>query len=637
MNLIKQLFKYYLYMIVVFFIGRLALFILYYDQFKDIGNSMYLTFLYGIRMDTIIASTFLLIPLIVLSFTPEKLKFIASKFLKYYFLIIFSFIIYIENATFPFFAQYDVRPNYLFVEYLVYPKEVFSMIFSEYKLELSIALFMIGSFIYFYLKKVQDPFIKAFKTSYLKRVLIFLPLLIILFIGIRSSLGHRGANVSDAMYSSNRIINEISKNSVHSILYAIYTNAKHGSKNIEKMYGKMSTKEAVKRVQNRLKIKPLDEKLPFTRIEPSHFKVKSPKNLVIFIQESLGYQFTKDNNGTITPNINRLKKYGINFNELYSNGTRSVRGIAGSMAGFLSVPGKGVIKRNKSQTDFFTIAQLLKPYGYHTSFIYGGESRFDNMKGWFLGNGFDQIIDEPKFKNPLFVGTWGVSDEDMVIKANKTFKDLYKNNKKFASVMFSTSNHSPFDFPQDKINLVDGVAVKSVKNAIKYADYSIGKFFELAKKEDYYKDTVFVVIADHNVRVYGKDMVPVNMFHIPGFIISENISSQNYTKLSSQADVLATAIDIMGLKDPKYPILGHSIFSDKKQNLTLLQFNTTYALRVNNKVSILRPNKKAVTFKYENKHLIKIKDDKELNKDVLAFVIVLNDLYENKKYTNYIK
>ena len=637
MNLIKQLLKYYLYMIVVFFIGRLALFILYFDQFKDMGNSMYLTFLYGLRMDTIIASVFLIIPLIIGSFSPKSFQNFVSKFLKYYFLIIFSFIIYIENATFPFFAQYDVRPNYLFVEYLVYPKEVFSMIFAEYKLELSIALLMIGSFIYTYLKLSKNIFEDAFKTSYFKRILLFIPLLIVLFIGIRSSFGHRGANVSDAMYSSNRIINEISKNSIHSILYAIYVNAKHGSKNIEKTYGKMPLEEATNRVQKRLGITAINNNFPFTRIEKSHFTNENPKNLVIFIQESLGYQFTQEENGTITPNINSLKLQGINFSDLYSNGTRSVRGIAGSMAGFLSVPGKGVIKRNKSQTDFFTIAQLLKPYGYHTSFIYGGESRFDNMKGWFLGNGFDEVIDESKFTNPKFVGTWGVSDEDMVIKANETFKKLYNQNQKFASVMFSTSNHSPFDFPQEKIKLIDGVPVKSVKNAIKYADYSIGKFFELAKKEDYYKNTIFVVIADHNVRVYGKDMVPVNMFHVPGFIVGENVEVKDYKKQASQADVLATAIDLIGIKDALYPILGNSIYSKNKKNINLLQFNTTYALRVEDTVAILRPNKKPVTFKYENEHLIQIPNNEELNKDVLAFIIVLNDLYENKKYTNKIK
>jgi hypothetical protein len=85
-------------------------------------------------MDTIVISILLVIPLIVL-FSPSKLAKLQTV-LKYYFLIIFSLAIYIENATFSFVAQYDVRPNYLFVEYLIYPKEVFSMIFADYKVEL---------------------------------------------------------------------------------------------------------------------------------------------------------------------------------------------------------------------------------------------------------------------------------------------------------------------------------------------------------------------------------------------------------------------------------------------------------------------------------------------------------------------
>jgi phosphoglycerol transferase MdoB-like AlkP superfamily enzyme len=98
-----------------------------------------------------------------------------------------------------------------------------------------------------------------------------------------------------------------------------------------------------------------------------------------------------------------------------------------------------------------------------TSFIYGGKSRFDNMRGWFLGNGFNKIIDQPKFINPSFTGTWGVSDEDMVIRANNEFKKHYNNNQKFASVMFSTSNHVPFDFPENRIELINGVDKKSGK------------------------------------------------------------------------------------------------------------------------------------------------------------------------------
>ena len=634
MTLIKQLFKYYIYMITIFFIGRFTLFILYFERFSSQDVNYWLSFIYGLKMDTMTACIFLVLPMFLLTLSPKFLNSFVNIFLKYYFLIVISIVLYVEIATFPFLEFYDARPNYLFVEYLEYPKEVFGMILADYKLALLFSFIVIGSFAWIYFKNFKDEFkMVLIEVGYLKRLALFIPLFLILFIGIRSSFGHRGANISDAMYSSSRILNEITKNSLYSIGYAVYSNKKHSSKDVAKRYGKMDMQEAISRVQKRLNINSLDPKYILSRVEKSHFKTKEPKNLVIFLQESVGYQFVEAVGGEagITPNINSLAKQGLLFKDLYSNGTRSIRGIAGTVAGNFSVPGKGVLKRNKSQSNYFTLAKVLNPLGYHTSFIYGGESRFDNMKSWFLGNGFNEIIDEPKFKDPTFVGTWGVCDGDVVKRANEEFKKHYANNKKFASVIFSTTNHSPFDFPDDKIELVEGVAKKSVKNAIKYADFAIGEFIKLARKEAYYKDTIFVIIADHNVRVYGDDIIPVNMFHIPGLILGKNIKPQVYDKITTQPDVLATAFDLMGIEE-QFPIMGHSIYSDKKQNMSLMQFNDRYALRVDNKIAVLRPNTKPLTFEYKNDHLIQIKEDEELQKDVLAFVLVLNHIYQNKLY-----
>ena len=614
--------------------GRLSLFIIYFDRFKDSDVNYWLSFIYGLRMDTIVTSIILIIPMFILTLTPKTLHKVTNQFLKYYFLIMLSFVIYIENATLPFFAQYDVRPNYLFVEYLEYPKEVFSMIIADYKIELIIAFIMIGIFIYLFLKFTKDTFIKAIKTDYKLKIILFVPLAMVLFIGIRSSFGHRPANISDAMYSSSRLVNEITKNSIYSIGYAIYSNKKHNANKVIKQYGKMDIQEAIKRVKKRLHIQSINKKFPFSRKVKTHFKTNHPKNLIIFLQESLGCQFVEAFGGEkgITPNINKLSKEGILFKNLFSNGTRSIRGIAGSVSGIFSIPGKGVVKRNKSQNDFFTISSLLKPYGYYTMFLYGGESRFDNMRGWFSGNGFDKIIDESSFQHPNFVGTWGVSDEDLVNRANKEFKKLHEKKRKFAAVMFSTSNHTPFDFPDNKIKLINGMPKKSVKNTVKYADFAIGKLIKNAKKEHYYKDTIFVIVADHNVRVYGDDMIPVNMFHIPAIILGEGITPKVYNKLSTQPDVLATALDLIGI-DLKYPILGKSIFDNDKQEISLMQFNAFYGLRAKDKIAIIRPNKKPLTFIYKNEHLVKSSlEDIELEKDCLAFILTLNYLYNEKLY-----
>ncbi|SFV60456.1 Phosphoglycerol transferase I [hydrothermal vent metagenome] len=630
MSILSKLLKYYILMISIFFIGRLSLFIIYWERIENSQTDYFLSFLYGLKMDTIMASMLLVIPLLLLSFTPKKWDIKVDKILRIYFLIIFILIIYIENATIPFFAEYDVRPNYKFVEYLVYPKEVFSMILTDYQTELYIAFGIIFIFSIIFWTKTKDSFLDILKLSLWKRALMFLPIAILLFIGIRSSFGHRPANISDALFSSSRLVNEITKNSFHSIVYSIYANQTYETKGVKKLYGEMDIDEALNRVSNRLGITNSDLKSktsPFSRKVDSNFKSKDKKNIVIFLQESLGYQFISKE---LTPNLVKLKDEGLWFDELYSNGTRSIRGIAGVTSGILSVAGKGVVKRNKSQNNFFTFAKLLKHYGYKSLFLYGGEARFDNMKSWFLGNGFDEVIEEKDYVNPEFVATWGVSDEDLVNKANKRFEELYQQGQPFSALMFSSSNHSPFEYPSGRIKPIDKKEY-SLRNAIKYADYAIGKFFKDAKKLDYYKDTIFVVVADHNVRVYGDDIVPVDMFHIPALIIGEDVTPQIYSKQASQPDVLATLLDYIG-KDFKYPILGNSIFSDNKKDINLMQFNENYALRVEDEVAVITPNKSAETFNYKNKRLIKTKHNKELEQDVLAFITVLDYLYHKQLF-----
>ena len=629
--MLRELFKIYLLFIALFFLGRLGLYGLYFDRLGDISfTESLLSFIYGLKLDTMSTSIILVIPALLLAITPQKGAKFVGRLLSGYVLFFLLVALYIENATFPFVAQYDVRPNYLFIEYLKYPQEVTSMILKEYPMQLIVALGMLLLMGWSYLRFSPLRLVEAIQTPLWKRLLLFPIVIIVLFIGIRSSFGHRPANISDALYSTNRMANEIAKNSLYSIGYAYKSYTKEG--NLIKPYGKMELSEAYARVGKKLALNP-NQEFPFNRLEPTRFKTQKPKNLVIFIQESMGSQFVGFSGGetAITPNMEKLSHEGIAFTNLFSNGTRSIQGLAGMSSGYLPLPGEGVVKRNKSQSDFFTVASLLKPLGYKSSFIYGGEGRFDNMRSWYMGNGFDEVIEQKDYKSPSFVSTWGVSDEDLVLKANEKFKSHAAKGEKFVSVMFSSSNHSPFELPEKKIDFITGKPKQSVENAVKYADFAIGRLFELAKKESYYKDTVFVVVADHNVRVYGDDLVPVNMFHIPALIISDGVKAQKYGTLATQPDVLATALDMIGV-DLTYPILGHSIYSDKKQEVALMMFNDNFALRDHEKIAIIQPNKEALTFTYENEHLKPSPHDKELERDALAFVTVMDDMYNKKLF-----
>jgi phosphoglycerol transferase MdoB-like AlkP superfamily enzyme len=628
----KKLLIIYLGLVTIFFLGRLGLFIFYFDRIIHSNTEYWWSFLYGLRMDTMVASLFLLIPAILLLLLPSTLKTLGNISLRLYLLFIFLLVIYIENATFPFFAEFDVRPNALFINYIEYPKEVLGNIWASYKLEIFISSVMLLVFTLWFWRKSKNFFIETYDLPYLKRVLLFFPLFILLFIGVRSSFQHRPANISDATYTKSHLVNEITKNSLYAIGYAYYSQ-KTGSVDM-KRYGKMPIEEAYQRMGKRLDIDPKRCKTPFARIVSSAFKRNKPKNLVIFIQESLGAQFVGalgDKRG-ITPNLDQLSEQGLWFEQLYSNGTRSIRGLAGLSAGFLPVPGKGVLKRNKAQQGFFTVAQLLKPYGYHSLFLYGGEKRFDNMASWYYGNGFDNIIDEKKFINPTFHGIWGVSDEDLVKRANLEFKSFHDKQQPFVSVMFSTTNHTPFEFPEGRIEPVEGVKKNSVENAIKYADYAIGLFMTAAKKEAYYNDTIFLIASDHNVRVYGDNLLPFEMFKIMGVILGDGVERKKINRLTMQPDLLATALDLIGIDNLRYPILGHSIYQDHKKDISLMQFHQMYGLRVGNEIAIIQPEEDPITMRISNGKLVETTHNIELEKDTLGFIIGINALYQQKKF-----
>ena len=628
----KKLFIIYLGLVALFFLGRLGLFLLYFQRITHSNTEYGWSFLYGLRMDTIVASLFLLIPAILLLLLPSTLKSLGNIALRLYLLLIFLLVIYIENATFPFFAEFDVRPNALFINYLEYPKEVLGNIWASYKLEIFISSVMLIAFAFWFWRKSEHFFIEVYEISTAKRALFFLPIFILLFMGVRSSFQHRPANISDATYTHSHLVNEITKNSLYAIGYAYYS--QKTSRFDLTRYGKMPIEEAYQRMGKRLDIDPKRCKTPFARIVKSAFKRDKPKNLVIFIQESLGAQFVGalgDQRG-ITPNLDKLSQQGLWFNQLYSNGTRSIRGLAALSAGFLPVPGKGVLKRNKAQQGFFSVAQLLKPYGYHSVFIYGGEKRFDNMASWYYGNGFDDIIDERKFTNPAFHGIWGVSDEDLVKRAHQEFKGFHDKQQPFVSVMFSTTNHTPFEYPEGRIEPVKGVKKNSVENAIKYADYAIGQLMEAAKKEAYYKDTIFLIASDHNVRVYGDNLLPFEMFKIMGVILGEGVETKQVNRLTMQPDLLATALDLIGIDNLRYPILGHSIYQNHKKDMSLMKFHQMYGLRVGNEIAIIQPEEQPITMKMNNGKLIATAHNDELEKDALGFIIGINALYQEKLF-----
>jgi len=614
--------------------GRLALFAWQWPRLSDLPAGLQaMAFVQGLRLDTMLFS-FLLLPLaLLLTLSPRAWQRPVGWLVRAWALLTLLLVTFVELASFPFFAEYDVRPNLIFVEYLAYPAELASMLWKDQKAALAAAALMLSLLAWiFHRVRAFEGSHRLLQARWRHRAVWLLPLALLLTLGIRSSFGHRPANISDALYSPNRVANEVAKNAVYSVAYDLYRARKDGTRKAP-AYGALPLDEAYARAHRLLGRAPQDPQRPFVHtIVPTHPAAR-PRNLVILLQESMGAAFVghlNDGHG-VTPALDALAARSIGFARLYSNGTRSVRGLSAMSAGFLPLVGEGVFKRPRSQSGFFSLASLLKPLGYHASFIYGGEARFDDMKTWYLGNGFDEVIEQQDYAEPSFVSTWGVSDEDLMLQAHQRFMAHHAAGRPFVSVVFSSSNHTPFELPEGRIEWEPGVPKFSVRNAIKYADFALGRFFALAEASPYYRDTVFVVVADHSVRVYGDDAVPVPGFHIPGLVHLAGVAPLRVDDIASQPDVLATALGMIGVP-LQAPVLGNSVFDRARQPFVLMQFNDTYGFLRGDDIAVLRPGAPPITRRLRDGRLLPAPEDPELQRDGLALLHVTEDLYERRLY-----
>lgn len=270
------------------------------------------------------------------------------------------------------------------------------------------------------------------------------------------------------------------------------------------------------------------------------------KNIVMITVESLSADFLAayGNEDGITPNLDTLIEKSLVFDNLYAAGNRSVRGLEALTLCIPPSAGESLIKR-PDNAGLFSTGTVLRENGYTTSFLYGGDSYFDNMRAYFSGNGFE-IIDKycyPK-EDITFSNIWGTCDEDSYRVALKEFDKKAESGTPFHAIIFTISNHRPYTFPEGKITY-DG-EMKSRSAAVKYTDFAIGQFLAEASRRPWFGNTVFIVVADHCASSAGKTSIPVDKYHIPAIVYSPGfIQPRRVEKLCSQIDLMPTIFSLL--------------------------------------------------------------------------------------------
>ena len=558
----------------------------------------------------------------------EKLSFIPIIYTT----ILLGIVIFAEAAAIPFTNEFDCRPNRIFIEYMAHLREVVTTIFISFRAGGVVAIISIifGNLGAFLLGR--KLFRAAIPTRNGNKKALLVGYLIITLALSHDVLFLWPATIAMGSVSNSRLANNVALNSVASVACALLLMSGNELE-CQHIFGYMNKAEVFSRLK---KYSALPKESFFSAAQPLLHQQEAlstkPKNLVIIVEESMGAQFVGKLGGIgLTPRLDELANKGFWLSNCYANGDRTVRGLEAVVAGFTQTPGRGITKLGPAPDKMFTLPRLLQQNGYFTEFIYAGNKHFDDMWDFFSTAGFQNVIDENDFPKEAFRGPWGVSDSFLLEKAHKTFAQ--RKEKPFFSLVLTTSVHDPFFYPDGKIE-VKGPK-NTLNNAVRYADYALGHFFDLARRADYYKDTVFLVYADHNIRTKGPGLLPYEVFHIPALFLGANVPQKEFFQLCNQIDLLPTALYLMGLSC-KHPAYGRNLMTlpAKTKGRVLIASGYYAAFRVENDIVFFRPTQEPLQFLFTADGKMKSveKTSPELVKDGLAHLLAPALLYYHGYY-----
>jgi len=549
--------------------------------------------------------------------------------------IFWSVQIFLFFTEYFFFDEFKSRFNTVAVDYLLYPSEVFGNIRDSYPLKTITAICLFLS-----LAWCLATF-RAFRQMWFQPAPArsrFVTFLSAIFLG---AIWSRTISLEGTHFSADRTLNEIANNGSISFVGAAWTH----NLDYAAYYRTIPREEAFARTRKML-TSPNAEFSgdPFSIRRKVSGDATRPKwNVVLFLEESLGSEFWGSlgrKGETCTPEMDRLATgEGFFFTNMYACGNRTVRGFEGVLSSFPPLPGDSIVKRDRSE-NVESIARVLKRDGYDTVFFYGGRGLFDGMRSYAVHNGWDRFVEQKGFPHPTFTTIWGVCDEDIYNRALEEFRALNATGKPFLGTILSVSNHKPYTYPRGRIPEDPDKPSRTREKVVKYSDWCLGQFFEKAKKEAFWTNTIFVVVADHGARVYGSQAIPIFSYEIPCVILGP-VAVKEPQRIGTLANSLDVSPMILGLLGRPYETIffGRDVLNDPPAGAhALLNHNRDIGLFAHDRMVVLGMQKKAEFYEGDPK-IAEIKpvtkpspELLELEKDATAIYQVADELYMNRRY-----
>lgn len=527
--------------VVIFFIFRLVLLFTETDKLVNAPNTdIVQAFIMGIRFDLVICGYLLFFPYLLLTLNSFLFHSKVLKKVVFFLLfLLFALAFAISAADIPYFNQFFSRFSITAFEWLDSPAFVINMILGEPSYWLYIIPFIGLNYIFYrFLKRIIYTPESENKTKLTLRITASILFAGVMFIGIRGRLEQKSPiRVGTAFIFENAFLNQLGLNPNFTFIRSYLDSKNEENKPIQLM----DEQEAIKNVQYYLGITNPHSDFPILRKENTN-STASYSNIVYILMESMSaHKMARHGNANnLTPFLDSLSHQGIYFDNCYSSGIHTFNGVFSSIfslpALFRQHPMKGseILK-------YHGIASALKKHDYSTIYFTTHDGQFDNIEGFLRGNDFDRVISQKDYPSDKVKTALGVPDDYMFQFSIPILNDLSKKGKPFVSVFLTSSDHGPYYVP----DYFHAHSKDKQQQATEFADYSLRQFMQAAQKQTWFKNTLFVFIADHGAAMDADYDLSLAYNHVPLLFYSPFLIQEKRT-LSTMAGQIDVFPSIMG-------------------------------------------------------------------------------------------
>lgn len=502
------------------------------------------SFFHALQLDLSTAAYILLFPFVILLLQSLKPWQGFDKINRYYTSLIIFIYLLISIGEIGLYGEWNTKLSYKALVYLERPGEV---IRSASTFDLLIYFFMIVSewllFTWLY-RKVFYPASKAKKKV---KIPVFIAFAIVvsgfLVIAMRGGIGEIPITTSRSYFSKHSFLNHAAVNPAYNIAFSMIDFFQIES---QSHFHFMPDAEAIEIVDD------LHQQEKDTTI--LILNQERPNIVMIFLEswpgdliESLGGE------PGLTPEFHRIEKEGLLFTSFYATGNRSQQALASVFGGLPALPITTLTDHPQKYPSVPSLIKNLNATDYYTSFYFGGNLNYGNIRSYLIYNHFDRLVEQDEFDDNAPAGKLGVHDEALFAKL---LQEIGQQPQPFFTATLTLSSHSPYDYPGDRpIDFIE--TENNFVNSAHYTDKWLGWFIQEAKKKSWYENTLFIILSDHSHLSYKHYSVEsFNYRHIPLLLLGGALSPEYRGKqndhLGQNSDLTATLLHQLKLNDEEF-------------------------------------------------------------------------------------